>query len=43
MIWKQVGKGLLFFFIFFNRFHHEGSGHTTERGSKLSVPLREAL
>ena len=24
-------------FFFFNRFHHEGVGHTTERGSKLSV------
>ena len=41
MIWKQAGKGLLFFF--FNRFHREDPGHTTERGSKLSVPLREAL
>ena len=25
------------FFFFLNRFHHEGVGHTTERGSKLSV------
>ena len=26
-----------YFFFFLNRFHHEGVGHTTERGSKLSV------
>ena len=24
----------------FDRFHQEGAGHTTERGFKVSVPLR---
>ena len=35
-----------FFFMYlfcFNCFHHEGVGHTTEWGSKLSVYLTEAL
>lgn len=27
----------------FNRFHHEDAGHTTDRGSKFSVPITEAL
>ena len=34
---------LFYFFFSFNRFHHDDVEHTIERGSKLSVPLREAL
>ena len=33
----------LLFLFSFNRFHHDDVEHTIERGSKLSVPLREAL
>ena len=31
------------FLFSFNRFRHDDVEHTIERGSKLSVPLREAL
>ena len=43
MIRKLVATFLANQICSFNRFHREGAGHTTERGSKLCVPLREAL